>query len=164
MKLTDHFLLGEFLPEGYDPKSTPGEVVAALMDLAEQLLEPLRAGIGVEIRVTSGYRPASRNAIVGGVPQSDHTTGHAADLQALVDGVLDEAKTREAFTWLVKHGGSSLGQVILEDHRESLNDPGKLWVHVALTSKVHADRQLINRVLVSTEPLVYRPVTAADLA
>jgi len=164
MKLSDHFSLSEFLPANYDPQQTPGEIVAALMDLAEQLLEPLRAGVGVSLRITSGYRPLLFNVAVGGVPGSDHTTGHAADIQAVVSGAVDEAKTREAFSWLVKHGGTSLGQVILEDHRKALGDPGKLWVHVALTSPAHADRLLVNRVLVSNSPRVYRPVTAEDLA
>ena len=134
MRLTEHFLLSEFLPPHYDSQQTPGEVVAALMDLCEELLEPLRAGVGVPIKITSGYRPTAYNASVGGVPLSDHITGHAADIQALVSRRVDAVKTKQAFVWLANHGGTVLGQLILHDYRKAYGDSSQLSIHVATVS------------------------------
>lgn len=41
---------------------------------------------GTKIRVTSGYRDPAHNAAVGGVPDSNHTTGHAMDGDLFIPG------------------------------------------------------------------------------
>jgi len=41
---------------------------------------------GTQIRVTSGYRSPQHNAAVGGVPDSNHTTGHAMDGDIFIPG------------------------------------------------------------------------------
>lgn len=51
--------------------------VAALVD---NVLDPLREAWGRPLTVTSGYRCAELNKVVGGVPTSMHLTGHAADI------------------------------------------------------------------------------------
>lgn len=43
-------------------------------------LDELRARIGAPIIVTSGYRCPEHNAAVGGVPNSQHVLGNAADI------------------------------------------------------------------------------------
>ncbi len=43
-------------------------------------LEALRAAWGRPVRITSGYRCAPHNRAVGGVPNSRHLRGRAADL------------------------------------------------------------------------------------
>lgn len=45
-------------------------------------LNVIRADLGVPITVTSGTRCAKRNAAVGGVTNSNHMSGDAADIQA----------------------------------------------------------------------------------
>jgi zinc D-Ala-D-Ala carboxypeptidase len=52
-----------------------------LRRLCVEILEPLRAGIGKPIRITSGLRVPVLNTIIGGVSNSDHCLGRAADIQ-----------------------------------------------------------------------------------
>ena len=46
----------------------------------ENVLEPARAKLGQPIRVNSGYRCSVHNAKVGGVFNSQHMNGEAADI------------------------------------------------------------------------------------
>jgi hypothetical protein len=51
-----------------------------LLELCGNLLEPIRELAGGPINVTSGYRCAVVNSIVGGSVNSQHMTGEAADI------------------------------------------------------------------------------------
>jgi zinc D-Ala-D-Ala carboxypeptidase len=51
-----------------------------LLELCEQMLEPIRAIAEGPITVTSGYRSAMVNSIIGGSTKSQHMTGEAADI------------------------------------------------------------------------------------
>ncbi len=78
-RLSDHFKLSEFrpAPNTYDfIRIAPGLVEA---------LEEIRARVGEPLHVTSGYRPADYNREVGGVSNSSHVDGLAADFYA--DGI-----------------------------------------------------------------------------
>jgi zinc D-Ala-D-Ala carboxypeptidase len=44
------------------------------------LLDQARDIAGTPFKITSGYRTAEHNAKVGGVPNSSHTKGYAADI------------------------------------------------------------------------------------
>jgi putative chitinase len=96
MQLSAHFFLAEFtisskaLSMGVENTPTPEHMVN-LRSLAEQM-ELVRALFDRPIEITSGYRNPVVNAAVGGVPNSDHALGHAADFH--VDGLhdLDAAK------------------------------------------------------------------------
>lgn len=83
--MSKYFDLSEFLAsdtakrKGID--NTPSfEVVESLAELAE-VLDSIRAAWGSGIRVTSGYRSPELNKAVGGVANSGHLRGVAADLQ-----------------------------------------------------------------------------------
>lgn len=56
------------------------EVIINLVYLCAVVLEPLRKMIGQPVRINSGYRSARLNKQVGGVPNSYHLTGRAADI------------------------------------------------------------------------------------
>jgi len=56
---------------------TPERV--AIERLVKELLQPLRDIYGKPIRISSGYRNAELNRLVGGVPSSQHLKGEAAD-------------------------------------------------------------------------------------
>jgi len=43
-------------------------------------LDTAREYAGISFRITSGYRTKSHNTNVGGVPDSSHTKGYAADI------------------------------------------------------------------------------------
>lgn len=47
------------------------------------VLEALEAELGVKLSLTSGYRPEPINSQVGGVANSQHTTGCAADIYSV---------------------------------------------------------------------------------
>ncbi len=54
--------------------------------LVEQLLDPIRRRYGAPIIVTSGYRCPALNTAVGGVANSHHIVGCAADIVAPLGG------------------------------------------------------------------------------
>lgn len=51
--------------------------------LVKNILDPLREAWGKPIKITSGYRSTKLNKIVGGVNNSDHIYGRAADIQPI---------------------------------------------------------------------------------
>lgn len=85
IQLSPHFILLEFVKSstasarGID--NTPSkEVIDNLRNLCEQVLEPLRQFFNVPIVIGSGYRCPALNKAVGGVKNSQHMTGEAADI------------------------------------------------------------------------------------
>ncbi len=79
---TAHFTLAEF--NCRDGSVVPENIRGNVQLLMEQL-EVLRAEVNRPIRVTSGYRSDAYNRRVGGVAQSRHRCGQAADIQ--IDGM-----------------------------------------------------------------------------
>lgn len=73
-KISKHFALGEFRPhdDSYTGVRVHPDLVSAL--------DTIRVRAGSAIRVTSGYRPPAYNAAVGGVSNSFHVDGFAADI------------------------------------------------------------------------------------
>lgn len=59
----------------------PAEVEGNLMALVENVLEPAREKLGGPIIVNSGYRCERHNKAVGGVANSQHLRGEAADIR-----------------------------------------------------------------------------------
>lgn len=63
--------------------NTPGkEEINNLTQLVDKVLDPLREMYGKPIRVNSGYRCKKLNGLVGGVSNSQHLTGQAADISS----------------------------------------------------------------------------------
>lgn len=58
----------------------PAEARRAVERLVEAVLDPLREEFAMPIYVNSGYRSAALNAAVGGVANSQHLRGEAADI------------------------------------------------------------------------------------
>ena len=56
------------------------EVVQNLQRLCILVLQPLRDTLGAPVYINSGYRSKRLNAKVGGVPNSRHLLGKAADI------------------------------------------------------------------------------------
>ena len=91
-----------------------------LVYLAAYVLEPLRKAMGEPIKIGSGFRCQQLNKAVGGVANSQHLTGQAADL--CIDG--DIEKGRRWFEYIRKN--LPFDQLIWE-HSKS----GTYWVHVS---------------------------------
>lgn len=60
----------------------PADVRTNIEALMEKVLDPAREAFGAPINVTSGHRYLRHNAVVGGVKNSQHVVGQAADLNA----------------------------------------------------------------------------------
>ena len=86
VRLSPHFKLSEFLNLKKYPENVPTmQAVANLTYGCFQLLEPARFLVG-PIIVSSGFRCEEVNRKVGGVKQSQHLTGQAADIRPMNPG------------------------------------------------------------------------------
>lgn len=81
VRLSPHFKLSEFLKLGKYPENIPSiQDVVNLTYGCHLLLEPARLIVG-PIIINSGYRNADVNRLVGGVKNSQHLLGQAADIR-----------------------------------------------------------------------------------
>ena len=81
VRLSLHFKLSEFLNLGKYPENIPTmQVVANLTYGCHFLLEPARLIVG-PIMINSGFRCEAVNRKVGGVHNSQHLIGQAADIR-----------------------------------------------------------------------------------
>lgn len=85
MRLSKNFTLREF--KSKDKSRMSEDVLSNVKDLACSL-QVLRDFLGEPIRVNSGYRSPEHNKAIGGVPNSQHVLGKAADIK--VKGVETE--------------------------------------------------------------------------
>ena len=128
MRLTEHFKLSEFTnsstatARGID--NTPNEQqIANLKRICEEILEPLRAFAGQPIIIGSGYRSPALNKAVGGVKNSQHMTGEAADIH-----LPDNATGRKWFLWMMDN--LKFDQLIMEKSPPSST---RYWIHVSFS-------------------------------
>ena len=82
MKLSKNFTLAEMVATSHRKlQDTPTlEVIQNLQKLCVLVLQPLRDKVGAPVYINSGYRSKRLNAKVGGVPNSRHLLGKAADI------------------------------------------------------------------------------------
>jgi hypothetical protein len=105
--------------------NTPNlQQVINLVYLAAYVLEPLRVAMNEPIKIGSGFRCQKLNKAVGGVYNSQHMKGQAADL--CIDGDLE--KGRRWFNYIRDH--LPFDQLIMEH-----NSKGTYWVHVSFVYK-----------------------------
>lgn len=80
-QLSNHFQLSEFLNLSKYPDNIPTmQHVANMTYGCHLLLEPARQVVG-PILINSGFRSSRVNALVGGVKNSQHLFGQAADIR-----------------------------------------------------------------------------------
>ena len=125
IQLSEHFSLSEFTKsitaERLGISNQPSyEQVLAMRHLCREVLEPLRQHYGAPIRITSGFRCEALNKAVGGVGNSQHMDGEAADLS-----VPSEEVARDWFQWLALH--TDFDQLLFE-HSQRLHNR---WLHVS---------------------------------
>lgn len=105
--------------EGINNKPSVQQMIN-LVYLTAYVLEPLRVAMGEPIKIGSGFRCEKLNKAVGGVYNSQHMKGQAADL--CIDG--DRQKGRKWFNYIRDH--LPFDQLIWEH-----NAKGTYWVHVS---------------------------------
>lgn len=74
-----------FKPREFDSKDLVGSGINMNLEFVAKL-DKVREMVGFPIRVVSGYRTEARNRAVGGVRDSAHRSGRAADLAATSSG------------------------------------------------------------------------------
>lgn len=120
-----------------DIRNVPStQQVCNLAALVHHVLQPLREAMGEAIKIGSGFRCQALNRAVGGVTNSQHMNGEAADL--CIDG--DKVKGRKWFTWIQSH--CDFDQLIWEH-----NAKGSYWVHVSYRADGKNRRQVIGDLL-----------------
>jgi len=123
MKISENFSLIEFSRSqtatrlGID-NTVPLLYIPNIIALTENVLQPARNKLG-RIRISSGYRCDTLNALIGGSANSQHRTGCAADFEAIKCDNLDLAH------W-ISHN-CEFDQLILEFYEQGNRLSG--WVH-----------------------------------
>lgn len=115
------------------------QAIVNLTHLAVKVLQPLRSGLKEPISISSGYRCPALNRAVGGVSNSQHMTGEAADIN--IDG--DMAKGKRIFDYIRRN--LPFDQLIWEH-----NKAGVYWVHVSYCKEGNRG-QVIENLLKSTK-------------
>lgn len=121
-----------------------------LVNLIENLLDPIRTALGQPITVSSGYRPTALNKAVGGSKTSNHLYGYAADCHTGNDGT-DNVKIIETLLSL----GTTFDECIAE--KAVFGKDGTLssckWVHLALRPSGNR-----SKLLFTTDGRTYHPL------
>jgi uncharacterized protein YcbK (DUF882 family) len=101
-KITDNFSWAEFHCK--DGTYVPDSLMQNVKELAENL-QALRDYLGCAIHINSAYRTPSYNERIGGVKNSYHTKGMAADivsrnhspqqLKTIIEGLIQNGKMKQ---------------------------------------------------------------------
>jgi uncharacterized protein YcbK (DUF882 family) len=115
-----------FKPKEFDSRDDPGSGEREMREDFIKRLTDARAIAGIPFVITSGFRTAAHNKKVGGVPNSAHRKGCAADIACNTDGarwIIVDA--------LIRAGFNRIG--IAKNFIHVDNDQGKnanrIWVY-----------------------------------
>ena len=112
--------------------NTPNATVKAnLINLVDNILDPLREAYGKPIVVSSGYRCPELNKAVKGAPKSQHVKGEAADIRTQSDKPEDNKKLFD------------LALKLNLPFDQLIDEYGFNWVHVSF-SKGHNRKQVLH--------------------
>lgn len=94
-----------------------------LIDLINNILDPLREAYGKPIIVTSGFRSQELNTAIGGVRNSQHMNGEAADIRSVTDTIQENKKIFE------------LAQELKLPYDQLLDEYNYNWIHVSYSPR-----------------------------
>lgn len=148
MKLSEDFKLWEFVTsttaDQNGIKNIPNErEIAHLRLLCQKILQPARKALG-PLKISSGFRSEELNKFVGGVINSDHRLGYAADV------IPYNVSTRKLAEWVVKNC-PQFDQVIFEFG--TLTRPN--WIHL---SAAPANRKQVLRAAYKGGKVIYQVI------
>ena len=135
MKLSENFTLEELIRSntaermGIENVPKDEKVVENLRSLCLEVLQPLRDYFGAPVHINSGYRCPELNMAVGGVKNSQHCRGEAADIR-----IVSPKQGREWAAWIVDN--CRFDQMLLER-----NKSGAVWLHVSCKRDASKNRQ-----------------------
>lgn len=140
--LTEHFKLSEFTRSSTANKlhidnTIPESLIPSLKNLCVQVLEPLRQHLSHAVIIGSGYRCPALNKAVGGVKNSQHMKGEAADihLPSIEEG-------RQMMLFIEDY--CSFDQLLWERESKTSNH---VWIHVSCKPDVSKNRQQVKSIL-----------------
>lgn len=129
MKLSENFTLIEFTKSisAYKRRIENHACLSEknlenLKALCRNVLQPLRDHFKEPVYISSGFRCAALNKVVGGAKKSQHMYGEAADIYSAKGA----NRTREWFLWMVDN--LEFDQLIWEVR------PYNKWIHVSFKS------------------------------
>ena len=135
MKLSENFTLEELIRSnaaermGFDNVPKDEKVVENLRSLCLEVLQPLRDYVGAPVHINSGYRCPELNMVVGGVKNSQHCRGEAADIR-----IVSPKQGREWAAWI--EDNCRFDQMLLERNKN-----GAVWLHVSCKRDASKNRQ-----------------------
>ena len=135
MKLSENFTLEELIHSntaermGIDNVPKDEKVVENLRSLCLEVLQPLRDYVGAPVHINSGYRCPELNMTVGGVKNSQHCRGEAADIR-----IVSPKQGREWAAWI--EDNCRFDQMLLERNKN-----GAVWLHVSCKRDASKNRQ-----------------------
>ena len=109
------------------------DAVLALDELVSKILQPLREAWGKPLIISSGYRCEELNKAVGGVANSAHLYGNAADVQVASSKDFDEF-VEFAEKWL-RDNKVKFDQSIRESSKDDY------WWHIGLRNSKGEQRK-----------------------
>lgn len=127
MRISKNFRLQEFVSEADLAAGLDFNTLENIYDLVTKVLQPVRDKVNFPIKVSSGYRNPTRNAAIGGVPDSQHVYGMAADIQPIPNTLENYQKMWDA----IRLG--PYDQIIWENAKYGTQRPSHLHVsHVGV--------------------------------
>lgn len=147
MRIAPHFTLAELSRTDTGIPNVPDEKSAAnLKRLAFEVLEPIRDLLECKLVIHSGYRCKAVNRAVGGVYNSAHLDGRAADFHG------DKEPVRLQFEKIIK-SKVPFDKIILEFKK------GKYLIHVAIAPDGVKPRRVAYQAVVSDSNAEYIEVS-----
>ena len=139
MKLSNHLTLQEATKSATAIRKgiynlPVDEHLAALVNTANKIFEPIRNHFNVPIGISSGYRSNALNDAVGGSKTSQHSKGEALDIDADIYGgitnkqIFDFVKDNLEFDQLIWEFGTD-------------NEPN--WIHVSIKHYGEQRKQIL---------------------
>lgn len=128
VRISEHFTLEEMIrsttadKNGINNNIPNSLIMANVVALIDDVLEPVRMEWGKPLRINSGYRCAALNKVVGGSPRSYHLRGQAADIR-----VTTKTEARALAALFLHNKYVDLAAL------ERKTKTGAMWLHVQMS-------------------------------